>query len=484
MENMNSSIMIKQLRIFSKFIFFTRSVVIIIILSFSNFYSQDLYPATNPLEGSVVFGLDGGITYPQTDYQITKVGFSARGFGEYYFNTHSIHLPGFKLKVGYDQLTGEDTRGVISSPDAEGGSREIPTTFSTNIFSVGLAATYCISINDVVFPYVSGGISNLWFDPKDDQGNPAEYNAAGKYEKSTIAYTLEIGLKVMLSDKVSLNFSANPYFPKTDYLDDVAAAYINDSYSTMMVGITFTPFYSSDYDGDGVEDALDKCPDTPAGVKVDEFGCPVDSDKDGVPDYLDECPDTPIGIAVDQSGCPLDSDGDGVNDALDKCPNTPAGVKVDEFGCPVDSDKDGVPDYLDECPETPQGTIVDQRGCPTSETSLNKFTLPADDIFSPNSSLIKVEGKKYLDEVMMQLKKFPEKKWRIEGYMDSNGGVRFLRSLSLDRAKAVLEYFTNFGELKRENFQVFGLGDNSPIGDNNTEEGRSKNRRIEIVPAN
>jgi OOP family OmpA-OmpF porin len=39
-------------------------------------------------------------------------------------------------------------------------------------------------------------------------------------------------------------------------------------------------------------------------------------------------------VKVDQNGCPLDSDGDGVYDYLDKCPGTPAGVKVDKDGCP------------------------------------------------------------------------------------------------------------------------------------------------------
>ena len=55
----------------------------------------------------------------------------------------------------------------------------------------------------------------------------------------------------------------------------------------------------------------------------------------------------------------MDSDGDGVGDAMDKCPGTPAGVKVDAVGCPLDSDKDGVPDYLDKCPGTPAGVKVD-----------------------------------------------------------------------------------------------------------------------------
>ena len=60
-----------------------------------------------------------------------------------------------------------------------------------------------------------------------------------------------------------------------------------------------------DTDGDGVIDKLDQCPDTPAGVKVDEVGCPLDTDKDGVYDYLDKCPDTPIELKVDKDGCPM-----------------------------------------------------------------------------------------------------------------------------------------------------------------------------------
>jgi OOP family OmpA-OmpF porin len=63
----------------------------------------------------------------------------------------------------------------------------------------------------------------------------------------------------------------------------------------------------------------------------------------------------------------IDSDRDGIPDSLDKCPDTPIGVEVDEFGCPEvvqkDSDGDGVFDDIDECPDTPVGAIVDDRGC-------------------------------------------------------------------------------------------------------------------------
>ena len=59
----------------------------------------------------------------------------------------------------------------------------------------------------------------------------------------------------------------------------------------------------NDSDNDGVYDDMDKCPDTPAGVKVDADGCPLDTDGDGVPDYLDKCPGTPVGAKVNPMGC-------------------------------------------------------------------------------------------------------------------------------------------------------------------------------------
>jgi serine protease AprX len=73
----------------------------------------------------------------------------------------------------------------------------------------------------------------------------------------------------------------------------------------------------------------------------------ADSDGDGVIDALDSCPSTPAGEPVDADGCSasqLDSDGDGISDALDLCPGTPFGTLVDEVGCPAgpaDADGDG-----------------------------------------------------------------------------------------------------------------------------------------------
>ena len=109
-----------------------------------------------------------------------------------------------------------------------------------------------------------------------------------------------------------------------------------------------------------------------------------------------------------------------------------------------------------------------------------RFYLGADEIFFENSARINIEGKAFLDEIIQMLKINSNKTWRIEGHMDSQGSERFLRTRSLERAKAVLEYFVLFGGLNRENFQVYGMGDKFPISDNTTEAGRKRNRRIEI----
>ena len=74
-----------------------------------------------------------------------------------------------------------------------------------------------------------------------------------------------------------------------------------------VVETAVVPVVVVDSDGDGVVDAKDKCPNTPAGVKVDTNGCKLilDNDKDGVANSVDKCPNTPPGVAVNSNGCPI-----------------------------------------------------------------------------------------------------------------------------------------------------------------------------------
>lgn len=86
---------------------------------------------------------------------------------------------------------------------------------------------------------------------------------------------------------------------------------------------------AADSDGDGVSDASDRCPGTPAGEPADADGCSasqLDGDGDGVSDALDQCPGTPPGTPVDDAGCPVvpqDADGDGYAADIDCDDNDP-----------------------------------------------------------------------------------------------------------------------------------------------------------------
>ena len=227
-----------------------------------------------------------------------------------------------------------------------------------------------------------------------------------------------------------------------------------------------------DTDGDGVEDGSDNCPNTPAGAKVDAWGCELDSDGDGVKDSKDQCPGTPRGVAVDANGCPNDSDGDGVSDDMDECPGTPAGQPVDAKGCELDDDGDGVINRLDECPGTPAGTPVDRRGCEIKgDYVLEGVT------FESNSDRLVVGASSILDDVTETLLKYPEITFRIEGHTDSDGAAAYNESLSTRRAQTVFDYLANKG-VAENRMSVQGYGESQPIADNTTAAGKAQNRRV------
>jgi OmpA-OmpF porin, OOP family len=196
-----------------------------------------------------------------------------------------------------------------------------------------------------------------------------------------------------------------------------------------------------------------------------------DSDGDGVPDHLDKCPNTPRGVKVDEVGCPLDTDGDGVPDYLDKCPGTPAGVKVDAVGCPLDTDGDGVPDYLDKCPGTPAGATVNHEGCWVLEGLY----------FDTDKSDIKSAAYPILREVVMVLKKNPDLKVEIQGHADSRGSDAYNQKLSERRARAVLDYMVDAG-IDATRLRAKGYGESRPAAPNDSAENMAKNRRVQLDP--
>jgi len=330
--------------------------IIIFLLLYTSFeFAQDNKKIFQPLNGSVLLSLEGSSTFSQTDYQTSNIDFAWRGLGEYYFNLYSKYFLGMRLSGG---------TGFIAGKDASFVNQGISKSFQTSIYYAGVGIEFGYQVAPKIFPYISGGVNSLFFDPKYYSGGRLPNNAKNMFSRRTTSEYIELGCRYFITDQIAVNLSLDQYLVPTDYLDDLKRGSSNDTYSQLNFGVSFVLFSKKDSDGDGVPDDEDECPNTPWGIKVDSHGCPLDADGDGVPDYLDKCPNTPKGVKVDATGCPLDSDGDGVPDYLDKCPNTPPGVKVDVFGCPLDSDGDGVPDYLDKCPNTPKGVKVDATGCP------------------------------------------------------------------------------------------------------------------------
>lgn len=202
-----------------------------------------------------------------------------------------------------------------------------------------------------------------------------------------------------------------------------------------------------------------------------------DSDGDGVPDSMDKCPGTPAGVKVDENGCAIDSDGDGVPDYLDQCPGTPAGLAVDARGCPLDSDFDGVPDHLDKCPDTPAGTRVDANGCPLPG---EKLAILVNVNFDFDKSNIRPGDAIKLDGVARTLSDNPKISVRIEGHADSTGLDDYNMKLSIRRAKSVQRYLEATG-IAAERMEIAGFGERVPLATNATREGRAMNRRVEFV---
>jgi OmpA-OmpF porin, OOP family len=251
---------------------------------------------------------------------------------------------------------------------------------------------------------------------------------------------------------------------------------------------------SADRDGDGHPNHADKCPDVAEIYNgyEDADGCPDDPDTDGdtVTDSLDTCTvlAEDADNYLDEDGCPeLDNDLDGILDTADKCPSEPEDPDGYEEadGCPDrDNDGDSVADVEDQCPNTPGQNASAPLGCPIKPALVVvtdcEVKIAQQIHFAINRDLIKPESYPILDAVVEVLTKNPNIKLEVQGHTDDKGSDVYNKSLSDRRAAAVRKYLVSHG-ISPTRMQSKGYGEERPLVDNDSEENRGLNRRVQFM---
>ncbi|MCE9540354.1 MAG: DUF5723 family protein [Bacteroidetes bacterium] len=258
-----------------------------------------------------------------------------------------------------------------------------------------------------------------------------------------------------------------------------------------------------DKDGDKISDKEDDCPEVP-GLKAFK-GCP-DTDGDGVEDKTDLCPDK-AGEIINK-GCPqaklllIDSQGNTLNTAKANKDGsfTFDGIAFDEnMLFKLDGENtDGINELgiiigaesrkavragsektfhfekLKTLETTEVAVILDQKEAEVLKKAFSNLE------FATGKDVIIESSYPSLDELAGLMAKKPNWRLKISGHTDNKGDVVANLKLSEKRAEAIKKYLITKG-IADSRFKVEWFGSSKPIADNKTEEGRQKNRRVEMM---
>jgi len=166
----------------------------------------------------------------------------------------------------------------------------------------------------------------------------------GKFQERALAIPIGAGALLKVTDRFDFKIGFQYYFTTTDYIDGITNKSIDKRSGTKQKDNFVYTSFALQYD----------------------LVLKKKSKSDTLPkDYFDNVD----WLAIDAA----DDDEDGIKDLVDKCQGTPAGVKVDDFGCPFDDDKDGVPNHSDDELATPEGSDVNTRGVALTDEYWQKW---------------------------------------------------------------------------------------------------------------
>ncbi len=182
---------------------------------------------------------------------------------------------------------------------------------------------------------------------------------------------------------------------------------------------------------------------------------------------------------------PIDRDGDGVADALDRCPDEAEDCDRhdDGDGCPdLDNDDDGILDVCDRCPDEPEtyNGMSDEDGCPDRALVIvnSDIRIMPRVQFAEGSASVEPASVPVIQEIAHVLVANPQiERVRLRG--NASLGEPNAERLSERRARAVRDLLIQHG-VAAERLEVTAEGVTRPIAPNVTQAGRALNRRVDF----
>lgn len=134
--------------------------------------------------------------------------------------------------------------------------------------------------------------------------------------------------------------------------------------------------------------------------------------------------------------------------------------------------------------------LADLKGAAVESVSLDggtialKVTFDSGILFGFNKTDLGEEAKSSLEALLAEIKDMPDAHIRVYGHTDIVGSAEVNQKVSEERARKVAAFLVDNG-ISASRIEAEGMSFNNPVADNSTEEGRAKNRRVEIfvIPA-
>lgn len=412
-----------------------------------------------------------------------------------------------KLSIDFGFAAGWTRPGVASITEEAGITFSSETDLYTRIWQPSLSLRYRFVPDGTWRPWFTAGLGMTAWDVLDQSNDDAglwpsgpnadvrdEDGATVEGSRKEFTGIVGLGTEIALSDHWSFDLGARFHYWFGNERDSVGLSSLNPSGGVDvnfglvegLLGVSYA-FGTTDRDGDGIPNDMDADPDQPEDFDgfEDADGAPdLDNDGDGIPDTSDQAPNEAEDLDgfEDTDGVPdLDNDGDGIADAQDGAPNEPEDVDGydDADGVPdPDNDGDGVNDDLDICPGTPANVEVDERGCPIIEEIKEDLVLEGIE-FATGSTQLTPASEQTLERVAESLRAWPDVRVEIGGHTDSQGSAAFNLELSQQRAESVRQFLLGRG-IDPTRVTAVGYGEERPIRNNGTVEGRAANRRVEL----